>query len=267
MVHERYAFYLVLGVCFTTLFCCCDCTAYAECTYTAGHADMRISYVDDVLSLSLGVDQLTTLICDPPQPPLPPGTTLLDPSEYVIFVPESTAQVRDAFPAWDIVGVEEGETFYRLPEGGIPAQIEGAPFLGLSTEDVSGGVFVGNEIMLALTDVISAPQDGEFALYSGDVAPFREMDTQDGSFDNDSVPLPTGIHDHRNWSFSKPGRYQLEFTVSGSLIGETEPTTASAVFTFQVTPVPESSTAALALVVAALLIVHSVRRVRRGRPA
>ena len=263
MIHERYVFRRVLAVCLATQFCCYESAVYADCIYTAGHADLRISYADDAFSLAVGIDALTTLDCDTP---LPPGTTLLDPSETLVFVPETTTQVRGASSSWDIVGVEESETFYRLPQNGLFAQIEGAPFLGLNTEDVPDGVFAGNQVILALTSVVSAPEDGEFALYTGDVIPFREMDTQDGSFANDAITLPRGIHDHRNWSFSKPGRYELEFAVSGNLASTSDLRTASAVFAFQVTPVPECSTTALALIGAVLLTLHGARHRRRARP-
>lgn len=260
MNQYRYYFRFVLAVCVSSLVSCFEPAAYAECIYSAGHGDVRISYEDDSLSLGIRVDAVTTLECDTP---LPPGTTLLDPSETVIFVSESAAEIRSELPAWDIVGVSAGETFYQLPQSGLSAQINGLPFLGLSTLDVPSGVFVGNQVMLALTDVISAPEDGQFALYTGQTVPFREFDTQDGSFDNDVITLPAGIHDHRNWSFSKPGRYELEFTAFGNLVGAPEtagPDSVSAVLTFQVTPVPEPSTAILALIGGSLFVLLGVRR-------
>ncbi len=260
MIQYRYLFFSLLAVWGFSLANCLESTVYAECIYSAGHADMRIAYEDDLLSLGLGIDALTTLDCDTP---LPPGTTVLDPSEAVIFVPESAAQTRSVLAAWDIVGVGSGETFFQLPQDGLSAQIDGLPFLGLSTLDVPGGVFVGNQVMLALTDVISAPEDGHFALYTGQTVPFREMDTQDESFANDVLPLPAGIHDHRNWSFSKPGRYELEFTAFGDLVGAPEtddPASVSAVFTFQVTPVPEPSSVVLGLMGGAALLLVGVRR-------
>lgn len=260
MIQYRYLVLFILAACVSSFVTCFEPAAYAECIYTAGHADMRISYEDDSLALTVGIDSLTELDCDSP---LPPGTTFLDPSETVIFVPESTAQVRSGLGAWDIVGVEEGETFYRLPQAGLSAQIEGAPFLGYNALDVPSGLFVGNQFTLALTNVISAPEDGHFALYTGEVVPFREMDTQDESFDNDMLTLPTGVHDHRNWSFSKPGRYELEFTAFGNLVGAPEtddPLSVSAVYTFQVTPVPEPSTVVLGLMGGAALLLVGVRR-------
>jgi surface-anchored protein len=113
-----------------------------------------------------------------------------------------------------------------LPQGSFEATLEAAPFLGLSAEGIASGVFAGNLLRFSL---IAVEGPGHFSLWretSG--GPGFEsrpgfvgipIASSDGIDANDFVDLPVGLHEHVNWGFSAPGRYDVTFSATGELIG------------------------------------------------
>ncbi|MFN7139459.1 MAG: choice-of-anchor M domain-containing protein [Limisphaerales bacterium] len=104
-------------------------------------------------------------------------------------------------PVWILPAVEDHELL----------------FLGLGTEEIEAGVFVGNQVRLTLKGVTGP---GHFALYTigGFGAPTVRMNSRDGISDAaDFINLQTGSHGHANWAFSAPGTYKISFEASGTL--------------------------------------------------
>lgn len=185
----------------------CVRTSSANDVYNRGHGDFLIDYAKGSFQLSVHLaggaylnGQLLT------------ADRYLNPLTTVISVPPSTRKIRTTQGSF--VGVEVGQHFWRLPQGGINAALEQAPFLGVSTENIGVGSFLGNRIDISLVKVVVAPFQGEFSLYHEPAT--RYMDTFDDSFANDSIAFFLQGHEHFSWSFSKSGLYQLGFKVSGT---------------------------------------------------
>lgn len=142
--------------------------------------------------------------------------------------------------------------YYWLPELEQDANDNNVPWMGIGFEEIvetvddSGGAlaFVNDTFTISL-NVLSAPTGAEFRMWQtdefGDPAELINTATNDLSFDQNPF-LADQDHIHVNWGFTEQGTYELEFTITGTRVGETESESASGVYTFVV---PEPSTALL----------------------
>lgn len=204
--------------------------AIADNEYTLGHGDIGIGYDADSGEWDLHWHIEGGTVNGTIRP-----DEEFETDDLYARVPDTTIQIRPFGSQWDFIGVAAGEPFYRLPQGAIAATLEQAPFLGLATEEIDPGVFVGNLINLELTNVIG-PAGGIFSLYQDGPTPFLVNI-------GDNFAFPTGVHDHFNYGFSLPGVYMVELTASGILNdGFNTFTSGSAFYAFAVgdsTTIPE----------------------------
>ena len=121
------------------------------------------------------------------------------------------------------IGAQPGETFWNFSQNFI----EGELFLGIRGQgDLNRLVawnpmdpdnfanFSAKHILIELLDV-RGPPDGYFALFQfGPPARFYISTYVDGIDANDRIYYASGGHDHFNWSFTKPGLYELDVRVS-----------------------------------------------------
>lgn len=198
--------------------------ASAADLWTQGHGDIGIAYEGGAWDLHIHVEGATV-----------GGTVYPDqefePDEVDIEVPNT--DTRAAGSQWDPIGVGSGASFYLSPQN----EVVGTPYVGLATEEIDPGVFVGDEITLSLMGV-SGP--GDFSMYSVDGfgAPTFYMSTFDAG--PDSVVLQAGAHAHYNLAFTVPGTYEVTFKASGTLDdGSSTVTSGQGTYTF-VVPEPTS---------------------------
>ncbi|MGB1129117.1 MAG: choice-of-anchor M domain-containing protein [Haloferula sp.] len=141
--------------------------------------------------------------------------------------------------------------YYWLPEVDVDANNNNVPWMGIGFEELVETVentanldFVNDTFTISL-NVISAPTGAEFRMWQDDgfggANDFINTATNDLSFDHNPF-LADQDHIHVNWGFTEQGTYELEFTITGTRVGETESESASGVYTFAV---PEPSTTLL----------------------
>lgn len=190
-----------------------------------------------------------------------PGDEEFEPSMIQICVPPPPYS-RPAASEWDFVGVGAGGNVWILPE----SQIGGVPFLGISSEELDAGDWVG-DIVWSVNAIVSGPPGGQVSIWQNDLfGPAVKVSSADGL--PDSFATITGSHGHYNYGFTAPGLYQIEFQALG--IHATDGTvTGSAVFNFLVKPVPEPGSLTLFAVGAAALAPacrrrHGAERQRAG---
>lgn len=176
-------------------------------------------------------------------------------ADLVVLVPASTSTTRPGGSAWDPLGVAAGEEFWFLPQSGTLADSLGAPFLGIATEEIGAGEFVGDQVSLSLIGV-SGP--GDFSVWQDGLSPTFYMSTADGVDAGDALSLATGTHAHFNYGFSAPGLYEVTFQASGNHAVDGLVTSNPTVFSFQVIPEPGT----LSLAAAGITMLLAVRRWR-----
>ena len=216
--------------------------AFAQVRLPDDHADLGIGFDDGALELHWHLDDAGLEYA---------------PDEAFAFIPLSSTISRPAGSQWDFTGVITGGTIYVAPEG----EEAGVVFLGLGSEEIADGTFVANTVTFSL-DSLSGPDGGVFALWQTDFLgqPIVALSSTSGG--QTSFDVITGDHGHYNWGFTAPGVYELTFTVSGVLVGDSEPITDTATFTFAVgaTPIPEPSSFAALGGLAVLGLAASRRR-------
>lgn len=106
-----------------------------------------------------------------------------------------------------------GSPIWILPE----TEQSGLLFLGLGTEEILPGIFLNDQVRLALKDVHGP---GHFFLYHTDAFgnPIVAMNSADGIDAADQRVLPVASHSHVNWAFSAPGQYHIALQASGTLV-------------------------------------------------
>lgn len=236
--------------------------------YSAGHSDIRIGYDAGLDTWSFSVR------CE--------GCILngaatnadLDPSQVDILVPDTTETLAQtgAFIDDTATGVGAGEIYYKLPESETEATNEGAPFLGISREDVATGVFVGDEITFTLESVTyTGAGTGDYSLFSSNAGlgfpiPHFWMSTSDpGATVNgdDSVDFSVGggAHGHFNMGFSEPGTYEVTYRAEGDLVASG---TASGTGTYRYVVAPPAAVPGPGIWVALALGTSATLALRRG---
>lgn len=210
--------------------------------WTSGHGDIGIAYEEGQWDLHIHSEGAVI-----------GGVSYLDDEfeagEVRIRVPEQLQFTRPAGRRWNQVGVSGGSTFWLLPQ----TEVAGAPFVGISTEEIAPGVFLGNEISLRLSGVTSPSGLGVFSLFQTDFfgEPSFLMSSADGIDAGDVLTLSVDGHFHANLAFSEPGLWAITFEASGDhsfdgIVAKTG--------TYYFNVVPEPATAALMVVAAGALI-------------
>jgi surface-anchored protein len=224
--------------------------------YTNGHADLSIGFKDGAFDIHVHAEGATIggVVYDDEE---------FEPDDVIIFVSPATLENRSAnfLPVlnFDPIGVGEGLPFYKLPSSSSEASSEGVPFLGIGTEEISDGIFVGNRITLAIESVAGP---GFFSIFQN---AFPGPNFQASSFDGlpDSFSYFTGIHDHFNYGFTAPGIYEVTLRATGNLIGGGT-VTGTGTYTFAV-GIPEASTTSMLVTASLGLSILCVRsRLRQG---
>ena len=172
-----------------------------------------------------------------------------------LFVGYGANTTVPAGPLWSFLGTAGSQTWI-LPSAPTP----GLMLLGLAAEEITSGIFFGDQITFKLK-AVSGP--GSFAVFDLDSFndPIVLFNSLDGISGADSHVLPTGAHQDVNWAFGASGDYTITFEASGisTLNGAT--TSGDVDYLFRVEAVPEPATGALAGVGAlAVLLVRKTRR-------
>lgn len=146
----------------------------------------------------------------------------------VIRLNDITRKEIPANPAFSFLGAV-GDPLWIIPSGQMP----GIPFLGISAEATSSGLFVNDRFELRLNSVAGP---GDFVLWTttGTGSPTILMNSRDGITDADRTEVPVGGHLHQNWGFTSPGTYRVGFRAVGLLVGQAAPSESDeAVYTFE----------------------------------
>lgn len=184
---------------------------------TREHADFRILYAPGA------TEQLGLVLRDQDR-----GVNLA--SNEVILVAKDAARL--TLPPGTPFG-DAGAPLWILPQ----SQNVNLLYLGVSAEEVPGGVFDGPlSVVLKRFDgpgylmAWQATGPGQFNI---------GLNTRDGLGANDAFSPLIGSHEHFNWGFSTTGVYSTTFQVAGRRSGEaTNLTSLETTFVFHVQPVP-----------------------------
>jgi surface-anchored protein len=157
-------------------------------------------------------------------------------SDALLPVKAAAKQARPAGSQFDFIGVASGESFWRLPK----SQNGSLLYLSIGTEELTPADFAST-ITLSLVSVTgtgggAAP--GVFSVWDiddfGGVVPL--MSTLTGAGTPNSLAVAAGGHYHRNYGFTAPGLYNVEFTATATLaaaLGGGQ-VTGSAIYSFGV---------------------------------
>ncbi len=200
----------------------------AQTTLYDGHTDVGIDYDNDFDAWNLHVHYEVT------------DTEYSPPSDALLFVKNGAHGTVSSDPAYSFLGTP-GSDVWTLPQ----FQDLNLLFLGFGAEEISSGVFQGDQFTMSLTGV-SGP--GSFVMYETDdfSVPTMLLSSLDGISGADSLLVPAGEHRHVNWAFSAPGDYVVTFNASGIRQSDSQFTTSGNVgYYFRVEAVPEPATAAL----------------------
>jgi surface-anchored protein len=206
--------------------------------WTAGHGDLGIGYEDGALEphWHLGEDNESVTLDGASGPLGPEG------AEY-----EADAIT----PVTSLTQSIDGSLYYVFPA----TEIATVPFIGFGTEELSVGDWSGS-LTLSLT---GATGPGSFFLFHQD--PFGGlatlMDSSDGFSTADNILLDPETHTHYTWAFSTVGSYDLTFQVEGTHVTDGA---QSAIAVYNVSVVPEPSTAGILIGAAALALTVARRR-------
>ncbi len=139
-------------------------------------------------------------------------------NEVALRVDSRAAMLVPNDPAFAFLG-HPGELFYELPQH----EEEGLLYLGIASDEVEAGVFVGDKVQLNLK-AVEGP--GEVYLYSTDTfgKPVVMFNTADGISESDTFEMKAGGHSHQSMAFSEAGTYRVGFDFSGKLAATGEET-------------------------------------------
>ncbi|MBX3395195.1 MAG: choice-of-anchor M domain-containing protein [Phycisphaerae bacterium] len=201
--------------------------------WTSGHGDIGIAYHDGEWDLHIHSEGAVI-----------GGVTYID-DEFDsggvrIRVPEQMLTARPVDSGWNPIGVGAGSSFWLLPQ----TEVVGVPFVGIGTEEIAPGEFVGDSINLRLTGVTSPSGLGTFSVFQTDLfgQPNFFMSSADGIDLGDVLTLHAAGHIHVNFGFSEPGLWAITWEASGLHVSDGL-VMGAATYYFNV--IPEPSTAVL----------------------
>lgn len=217
-------------------------SSQAQTPLQDGHTDVGIDYDEMLNEWNLHVHHEGT------------DTEYSPPTDAVLFVKYGAHSSLDTNPQWSFLG-SPGADIWTLPK----VQDLNLLFLGIGSEEIADGTFVGNQFTLTLSGVTGP---GRFAVYDTDVFgnPVVWMNSGDGISGADARTLPSGTHSHINWAFTAPGDYSVFFNASAISVLNGATSSGSVEYRFHVEAVPEPG--AMTLVGAGALTGWLVRRRR-----
>ena len=181
----------------------------------SGHVDVGVAFEDDSWNLHVHVEDTDTEY---------------EPADAVLQLPLEAKTTAPNDPAFTACLGTSGSPIWVLPQVQNPALV----FLGLGTEELPSGLFVGDKVTLSLK---SKTGPGNFCVYS--TGSFGEptvmFNAGDGITAADSIQLTAGGHSHANWTFTAPGVYEIGLEGAGTLAAGNKATSSgTVVYTFQV---------------------------------
>lgn len=214
--------------------------------YTDGHADVRMRYKGG--ALWVGYNLTSEALVD--------GQYAGDDAEHhetgVDFPITALKSVIPDMPfprpdgsEWDFLGAAAGEPLWFIPE----VQERGKPWLGFSSEELNFGEWAADALKVQLIR-FSGPSGAQFTMFDsgadgGGAGAHIHMATADGIDANDQYQYQSGVgpvqgfrvstHAHINWVFTKRGRYEITFKISGTHLVD-GPKESTVVLVFDVAP-------------------------------
>jgi surface-anchored protein len=183
--------------------------------WTEGHGDIAVNHLAGEWRFGVAIDSI-------------PGTEFA-PHEVLIQAGDNARLAIPGGPNFSFLGTA-GDPVWIYPQ----SQANGVPFVGISAEATPLGTFANNRFDLQLSRVAGP---GDFFLWTtgGTGTPTVQMNSRDGISAADVFDVPSGGHNHMNWGFSSPGTHRIGFKGSGTLTGQSLPTTSDeTIYTFEV---------------------------------
>lgn len=155
----------------------------------------------------------------------------------VIFVVKSAAKIQLPDERFAFLG-PVGATVWLLPQDQLDAEAAGVLFLGLSSEEIEPGIFVGDSLDVRFRHILGPNGLSLFESPEDETSPPHILvDSEDN--EPDIVALPASTHKHANWAFESAGIYAITVDVTGRLAGipgEPRITSSKALLKFVVLP-------------------------------
>ncbi|MFI0446496.1 choice-of-anchor M domain-containing protein [Actinomadura sp. 6N118] len=201
-MQSRSALSLISAVLAASLISAVPAHAGGRVTLDTGHVDViDIEYENGALEVHVHDETVE------PDVTREPGEVLFR------ALPESRTTVPDG-PAYAFLG-RPGAPLWVLPEVENP----GLLWPGISTEELSSGVFAADSVTLKLRNVRGP---GRFSIFTEGAAGTPDVLVNSGDGLPDATALSVGGHKHASWAFSAPGTYWLTFQVTAQLTGGTQ---------------------------------------------
>jgi surface-anchored protein len=192
----------------------------------AKHTDLRMNHADGVWSNEVHAD----LDFGTPNAGGSSNPTILDFDEALLMAnPSSIITLPGTLDttAFSFLGKGPGEQIWLLPQ----SQKSGVLWPGINTESIASGTFAAYTptgdpratahaawVRLEMTG-FRIPEEAVFSMYQGGPTVFWDSidgvngpdETAHGNNVSDTFWITVGTHAHMNWSFTHPGRYEIDF--------------------------------------------------------
>lgn len=231
--------------------------AQGQVILSEGHTDMGAAFEEGELHLHVHHE---------------PTEMEYEPSEVLLYAGENTRDTRPAGAMFDFIGIGPGQPYWLLPQVERPQVL----YLGTGTEEVDPddpalGAYIETDPRVNNTDpfvwvrfeLLGYVGPGHVAGWQNtDDGPLVWFASSDGISSDDVILTVADSERHLNWSFTRPGIYDLRFRASTRLADGSVLSSHEETFRFGVEAVPEpTGLLALGAGVAALV---SRRRRRSG---
>ena len=246
-------------VALATTFAAGDARGAYDDVYSAGHADVNLSYVSGSGTLHLNYDFGSNAVING-MPLLTAGAGDREADTITVLL---GANALGTGPS-GLPSPFAGNPLWTIPQ----TSMVGRPFLGIGAEPIDQGLFRNETLTLSLSGISSRPAGGEVVLWQAGNESNPFFNSADGFSAADHVDIASGGHDHYNYGFTKASIYDLNFTGTGTLLNGTTLST-SETYRYQVgaagSAVPEpGSLTLLGLGLGSIGMLLSRRK--KGRP-
>ncbi|WP_422771397.1 choice-of-anchor M domain-containing protein [Plantactinospora sp. WMMC1484] len=157
--------------------------------------------------------------------------TRLYPEDVIVNVEDAARTTVPGDPVYSFLG-EPGDAVWIAPE----ARRDGVVWLGFDTADVPAGAVERDSVEIALTGV-DGP--GQVEVWTASGLGLNRIFSSQATGAANSLTMQAAGHQHANWGFTEPGRYQLTFAVKAVIGGTTQ--TKAATIRFHVGPMPPAT--------------------------